>query len=189
MTDVKTPEDITTSEEAARIITERRQDVADLNRASDRLDPTPEPQTPEIPEETLNQLRALGFDHIPTVEEVRERLNARRAQIREEVLFQADRRGWCEDGTRQVCANLRLTRPGERERRTLTTKVTLELEYTGLTWTERGLLTLAMTNNALPVDVSGRLFGSKVVASEVHEVKIGDQVIELTDELVKEIKP
>lgn len=68
----------------------------------------------EIDAKYLDLLRELGFTEIPTADQVKAKLDERRAVTRNTVLAQADEGSWCESGTRQVCANLRLPRPGER---------------------------------------------------------------------------
>lgn len=144
--------------------------------------PTPEPETPTLDEATVKLLTELGFDHVPTVEEAKAALEARRERVREEVLFQADRKGWCEDGTRQVCANLRVKRPGSREQRTITYRATVEVTREILSYSERGALALAKAHGYLPLGL-GNFAGGELVNTEIHEIKINDTVIDLTDEL------
>lgn len=191
MTDVRTPETLA-AEEAAVVMAQRREALADVKIeqvANEPLASSSAVEEPALDEATINQLKALGFDHVPTVEEARERLQARRAEIRDEVLFQADRRGWCEEGTREVCAGLRLTRPGIKEARTVTVRFTTTMTYVANTWTDRGALAYAAANTYLPI-VNGDRLARRVGGNggvEVHEVKVNDTVIELTDELRGEI--
>lgn len=124
-------------------------DEVDRDMVRDMSGPT-EPQTPELDAETIALLQKYGFDHVPTADELREVKARRQAEIREEVLFQADRRNWCEDGTRKVCANLRIPRPGQREDRKITVKVSYEVELTVASYTDRGAVALALSSGYLP---------------------------------------
>lgn len=83
-------------------------------------------------------LAKAGLDHVPTVIEAKELLEARRTEIRRQVLLQADARDWCLDGTRQVCANLRLTRPGDRTQHQFEVEVTLKLTVDAMGFTPEG---------------------------------------------------
>lgn len=94
-----------------------------------------EPVQEAIDPKYLELLAKLGFTEIPTAEQVKAKLDARRAEIRSAVMEQADARGWCDDGTRQVCADLRLTRPGTRQRYTVKVPVTFEMEMAASAFT------------------------------------------------------
>lgn len=126
-------------------------DEVDRDMVRDMSGPT-EPQVPELDVETIALLQKYGFDHVPTADELREFKARRQAEIREEVLFQADRRNWCDDGTRKVCANLRIPRPGQREDRKVTVKVSYEIEVTISSYTDRGAVALALASGYLPKD-------------------------------------
>lgn len=90
--------------------------------------------------EAAELLAKAKLDHIPTVEEAKAILAARRAEIRHAVMVEADRRDWCEDGTRKVCANLRLERPGSRTERVVEVELTMKLTVPVATYTEEGVL-------------------------------------------------
>lgn len=90
--------------------------------------------------EAAELLAKAKLDHVPTVEEAKAILAARRAEIRHAVMVEADRRDWCEDGTRKVCANLRLERPGSRTERLVVVELTMKLTVPVSTYTEEGVL-------------------------------------------------
>ena len=146
----------------------------------------PAPQPPVVDEQTLKLLTDLGFDHVPTADEVKARLDARREEIRNEVLFQADRRDWCDDGTRQVCANLRLKRPGYRDEKKITIRATVEYTVDTLAYSDKGALLKVHKYGRLPL--GDQFAGGRLASAEIHEVKIGDTAIELTDALWEEIR-
>jgi hypothetical protein len=132
-------------------------DEVDRDMVRDMGGPTePQTPTPELDAETIELLKKYGFDHVPTADELRDFKARRQAEIREEVLFQADRRNWCEDGTRKVCANLRVQRPGQREDRKITVQVTYEVELTVTSYTDRGAVALALSSGYLPVEKNNR---------------------------------
>ena len=143
------------------------------------------PETPALDEATIKLLTELGFDHVPTIEEAKSALDARREFVRSEVLFQADRKQWCEDGTREVCANLRLRRPGSRTEKKVTVRATVEYTVHRLAYSDRGALHSAEKSGYLPVGT--RFAAGGLVSAEIHELKVDDTVIDLTDELRKEI--
>lgn len=100
-----------------------------------------EPVTDDgIPAATKALLDKAGLDHVPTVDEAKALLDARKDEIRTEVLRQADMRDWCEDGTRKVCANLRLPRPGERQTHKVQVEMTLTLTLDSTAYTAEGAL-------------------------------------------------
>ncbi len=110
----------------------------DTTMAADRA-ATPAPTTEEntktneeiaapANEEVITLLRQAGLTKVPTIEEAKAILDARREEIRAAVLRQADERDWCYDGTRKVCANLRLRKPEDRSR--FDVKVRMEVEMT-----------------------------------------------------------
>lgn len=86
-------------------------------------------------EATQELLAQAGLDRVPTIEEAKALLDARRAEIRHAVLEQADARDWCYEGTRKVCANLRLAKPDDRKQHTFRTTIQVEVEigYNGFT--------------------------------------------------------
>lgn len=90
--------------------------------------------------EAKELLAKAKLDHVPTIDEAKELLTARRAEIRHAVMLQADKRDWCEDGTRKVCANLRLERPGSRTNRQVEIEMTLKFTVTATSYTEEGAL-------------------------------------------------
>lgn len=127
-----------------------------------------EPQPQEaIDPKYLELLAALGFTEIPTAEQVKAKLDERRAEIRANVMEQADQRSWCDDGTRAVCANLRLTRPGKREHHDVKVQVTFDLEFapnaftpeTAAAWVRRHI---ALGGN---VDYIRRGFGANTASN------------------------
>ena len=135
---------------------------------------------PTLTAEQIDMLRKLGFDHVPTVEELREAKARRQAEVREEVLFQADRKHWCEDGTRTVCANLRLARPGKET-------VTMELEVDMLTWTDRGALATAINSRILPVEGPNSGGMARYTNVSITDLTVGGTPYELTEDLRKEL--
>lgn len=153
---------------------------------SDR--PTGAPR-PMLTDEQIEALKRLGFDHVPTVDELAERKAQRQAEVRDEVLFQADRKYWCDDGTRKVCANLRIARPGGKTERKVTYRVTMDVEVRAHTWTERGALAYAINSNLLPTD--GGSYGGTGTGTATNVVIEGLAVdgtpFELTDDLRKEM--
>lgn len=90
--------------------------------------------------ETAELLAKAGLDRVPTIDEAKEILAARRAEIRHAVMVEADKRDWCEDGTRKVCANLRLERPGSRTERNVEVEMTIKVVVPVVTYTEEGVL-------------------------------------------------
>lgn len=160
-----------------------------ISNPDQQMIPAPQdPPAPSIDDATKELLKRYGFDHVPTVEELRARKAQRQAEVRAEVLFQADRRNWCEDGTRTVCANLRLQRPGSREQRTIRATVSYEVELKVHSWTDKGSLTAAMHHNYLPTEAQNtrnRAFSNITLAN----VTVNDQAIEWTDDLAKELMP
>lgn len=159
-------------------------DAAVERALREQTPPTPEPQI--LTPEQIRTLTNLGFDHVPTVEELREAKARRQAQVREEVLFQADRRSWCEDGTRQVCANLRLQRPGSRVTHKVTYRVTMDVEIEIASWTDKGALAIGLNAARLPVD--GRSYAVNRVTNPVIEnLTVNGTTYELTEDLRKEL--
>lgn len=145
----------------------------------------PEPAAPTLDESTVKLLAELGFDHVPTVEEAKAALDARRKLIREEVLFQADRKHWCEEGTRAVCANLRLHRPGSREARAVKVRATVEYTVQLTTYSAKGALHQAQGSGYLPVGT--RFVGAELHSAEIHELAVDGESITLDDTLREEI--
>lgn len=144
--------------------------------------------TPEVARELLKR---YGFDHVPAAEELQEILPRRRAEVREEVLFQADLRNWCEDGTRAVCANLRVARPGDQKYRRVTYQVTMDVEIVQSTWTERGALARALAHGGIPTEGSSP-YSIPAYSGGVRNVVITNLTVdgttyELTDDLRKEL--
>ncbi len=78
-------------------------------------------------EEVTTLLRQVGLGKVPTIEEAKALLDARREEIRAAVLQQADERDWCYDGTRKVCANLRLRKPDDRSYFTVKVRMVVEM--------------------------------------------------------------
>ena len=95
--------------------------------------------TEEEAKEAAELLAKTGLDHVPTIEEAKALLAARRAEIRHAVMVEADKRDWCEDGTRKVCANLRLERPGSRTNREVEVEMTLKIKTVIAAYTEEGV--------------------------------------------------
>lgn len=148
---------------------------------------TPQPQGLELTLDpaTIKLLKKYGFDRVPTIEELREVKARRQAEIREEVLFQADRRNWCDDGTRKVCANLRVQRPGEREERKITVKVAYEIEVTVTSYTDRGAVALALAGNYLPKEKNtngGRVINRKI---EYVDLEVNGTPAEITPDMMR----
>lgn len=129
-------------------------------------DPAPREDRATEPEiidpKYLELLEKLGFTEIPTAEQVKARLDERRAEIRTAVMEQADARGWCDDGTRQVCADLRLPRPGRRESYTVKVPLTFTVEVrasaftpeSAFAWMQRRL-SQASTTSAVARSLGG----------------------------------
>jgi hypothetical protein len=139
-----------------------------------------------ISPQTLELLKSLGFDHVPTVEEIEEAWAKRREEVRQEVLFHADRRSWCESGTRQVCANLRVARPGDREEHTITARVSYDVELTVASYTKKGAIAVASYNQWLPTARhNGRT--RTVTNIKMDGLTIDGESFEMTDELLKEV--
>lgn len=78
-----------------------------------------------------------GPEYVTAVEAQRQ-LNERREQVRHWVLRMADRRSWCDEGTRKVLAGLRLPRPGNRTRFMVRIPVSMVLTFQADTWTAQG---------------------------------------------------
>lgn len=144
-----------------------------------------EAETPALDEATIKLLTDLGFDHVPTVEEAKAALDARRKLIREEVLFQADRKHWCEEGTRAVCANLRLARPGSRVPHAVKVRATVEYTVQLTTYSAKGALFQAHGSGYLPVGT--RFVGADLHSAEIHGLTVDGEPIDLTDTLREEI--
>ena len=83
-------------------------------------------------------LAKVKLEQPPTAEEAKALLEARRVEIRHAVLTEADKRDWCIDGTRKVCANLRLERPGDRPNRAVEVEFTVKMTMNVLAYTEEG---------------------------------------------------
>lgn len=142
--------------------------------------PIPAPRQEEQAQEVIDPkylelLEKLGFTEIPTAEQVKAKLDERRAEIRAAVMEQADIRGWCEDGTRQVCANLRLPRPGRREAYVVRVPVAVEVETTVATFAPQAAIGAAHRNlsSSATSDYLRRALG----ASAVTNVTFGDAVV------------
>jgi len=100
--------------------------MADWTPATARKAAEPESAKVERdPKEYEEALRLLGFDSMPTEKELEEAVRRRRAEIRERLLLEADRHAWCEPGTREVLADLRLPH-ARRVRHTFRVKVAFE---------------------------------------------------------------
>ena len=154
--------------------------VADTERAV--------PPTPTLTAEQIDMLRKLGFDHVPTVEELAEAKTQRQAEVREEVLFQADRRGWCADGTRTVLANLRLQRPGDKAVHKIVARVEMDIEVDLRAWTERGALAYAVSANILPTAERSADGQVSYTNMSITGLKVGDTPYELTEDLRRELR-
>lgn len=83
-------------------------------------------------------LAKAGLEQPPTAEEAKALLDARRAEIRKAVLVEADKRDWCIDGTRKVCANLRLERPGDRSGHIIEVEFTVKMVMETMAYTSEG---------------------------------------------------
>lgn len=90
--------------------------------------------------EAAELLAKVKLDHVPTEAEAKALLTARRQEIRHAVLVEADARQWCEDGTRKVCANLRLERPGDRTQREVELEMTVKVRTNFTTYTPEGVV-------------------------------------------------
>lgn len=111
-----------------------------------------EPLAPPVDAEAAEAAELLakaGLDRVPTADEAKALLAARRAEIRHAVLVQADERAWCEDGTRKVCANLRLERPGNRTQRVATVELNLKVTMPLTTYTTEGVIAQLMSKGLL----------------------------------------
>lgn len=160
-------------------------EALDLEEYGD--DPTLEP-TPEVDPAIVELLKRHGFDHVPAEEELREYKARRQAEVREEVLFQADRRNWCDDGTRKVCANLRIPRPGPRETHEVTFRVTMDLTIPISAWTARGALARAYNGYNIPVEGREWHASSHRATNVVMEnLMVDGQPTELTEDLRREL--
>lgn len=160
-------------------------EALDLEEYGD--DPTLEP-TPEVDPAIVELLKRHGFDHVPAEEELREYKARRQAEVREEVLFQADRRNWCDDGTRKVCANLRIPRPGQRETHEITFQVTMDVTLTLNAYSAKGALARAYNGHLFPVE-GRQWYPSATRTSNVTmgPLMVGGQPIELTEDLRREL--
>lgn len=160
--------------------------VQDMGGPLGDTPPLPEP-TPTLDDATIALLKRYGFNHVPTVEELREVKARRQAEVRDEVLFQADRKNWCDEGTRQVCANLRLPRPGSKEQHKVTYRVTMVMEIGLHTYTDRGALAYLVNGKMFPVE--GKSFRGHGTATNVvvENVAVDGTPFELTDDLRKEL--
>lgn len=139
----------------------------------DEPDPT-SPLGPEVTaepgqdDETKALLEKAGLDHVPTADEAKALLDARRKEIRHAVMVEADRRDWCEEGTRKVCANLRLERPGGRTQRTIDVEVNLTVTVPMTTYTEEGALSKLLTRGILSPDwMRAQLYATKVTVAPI----------------------
>lgn len=129
----------------------------------------PEPEPSEV---TAKLLEMAGLDHVPTAAEAKELLDARRAEIRQAVLMEADARDWCVDGTREVCANLRLTRPGNRENHYFEVTVTATLKVSAGGFTPEGAVAkLQRSGNFTPQNLGRNLYG-EVVSATVTPIEV-----------------
>lgn len=140
---------------------------------------------PTLTAEQIDMLRKLGFDHVPTEQELREAKARRQAEVRDEVLFQADRKGWCEDGTRQVLANLRLQRPGDRGTHKIIARVTMDVEVDVAAWTERGALASAIRYRQLPTEMDQT--GLRYLNVTHEGLTVDGNPYELTEDLRREL--
>ena len=119
----------------------------------------------------------VGLDHIPTIDEARELLTARRAEIRKAVMVEADRRDCCEVGTRKVCANLRLERPGSRENREYEVELNLKVRVSVTSYTEEGALhRLAERSVLSPEWVRSQLYGLKAEVTPLAVTHNGEPI-------------
>jgi hypothetical protein len=120
------------------------------------VDETPvvedEVTAPPLDDEAVELLAKAGLDHVPTIDEAKALLDARRREIRHAVMVEADKRNWCEDGTRKVCANLRLERPGSRAERSVEVEVTLKITHTIPTYTNEGAVAQMLDKGILSPD-------------------------------------
>lgn len=135
----------------------------------------PEVDTPEaIPAETKALLELAGLDHVPTVEEAKALLEARKAEIRQAVMLEADLRDWCEDGTRKVCANLRLPRPGERTTHPLEVELRLKVRVSYSAYTAEGAVEKARKAGILSKTwLASQLYSTQVDEHEIISAMIG----------------
>lgn len=148
--------------------------------AQRQIDAERERETKQL-QETAELLAKAGLDRVPTVEEAKAILDARRAEIRQAVLEQADRRDWCYDGTRQVCANLRLPKPDDRKPFSFRTRVVLELEVQHTGFTKAGAISRLerMTGDGRRPLLSAQWFnyglgGVKVLSAQADPLDLGD---------------
>lgn len=149
-------------------------------RSNEEVVATEPATTTEIPEETKALLEVAGLDHVPTVDEAKALLDARRAEIRTAVLMEADARDWCEDGTRKVCANLRLARPGNRDSHEITVTMQMTLTITQSAYTPQGALARMQRGGQLSKQwLQNHLYG-RIHDSQILTAKLGDEEIDVT---------
>lgn len=112
--------------------------------------------------------------------EAKAALDAQRAKIRHEVLYQADLNGWCEDGVRRVLADLRLPRPGPREERTVTARIEIEYRASLYAYTTEAAAALAYKVGAIPNAgvINDALGASRVVGLVIRDVRIDGRAVE-----------
>lgn len=164
--------------------------LASLRAAGDK--PAPEPtqapvEAPAIDPETAATLAKLGLDRVPTAAEAKELLDARRTEIRAEVLRQADARDWCDDGTRKVCANLRLPRPGNRERFSFQATFTVTVDIPTNAFTEAGALLRIQRQKYLTQQwLNSHLYGMTVVSAKVEPFEVNGTMVQLGDQPTEE---
>lgn len=137
----------------------------------------------ELEEKYAQLLVDLGFTpgYIPTAAEVKEKLDARKVEIRQAVLDQSDSRGWCDDGTRKVLADLRLSRPGSREQHTVRATVTLEVQFNVNAYNALGAARLAHRHYLNPERVRASLSAHSSGAAVRYDaitVTKGDEVVD-----------
>lgn len=139
------------------------------------------PATDEIPAETKALLETVGLEHVPTVDEAKALLDARKAEIRLAVMREADLRDWCDDGTRKVCANLRLARPGDRENHEFQVELRLVLSVTQTAYTPDGALAkLAKSGVLSRTWIESHLY-SKVAELDFLSARKGDEELDIAE--------
>lgn len=149
------------------------------------LDPAVAPE-PEPSEVTMKLLEMAGLDHVPTAAEAKELLDARRAEIRQAVLMEADARDWCVDGTREVCANLRLTRPGNRETHYFEVTVTATLKVSAGGFTPEGAIAKLKRAGYLKPETLARQMSGELISATVSPVEVNGREYRLdTDQEVQ----
>lgn len=143
----------------------------------------------EASPEDLELVAKLGLDRIPTAEEAKALLAARRAEIRHAVLVQADKRAWCEDGTRKVCANLRLERPGARTEKMVEVEMVLKVKVPVQAYTDEGALQNVVKQGVLSTaSITNRLYVRSAEIAPVA-VAVDGNPVDVSTLILDEKKP